>query len=56
MAVRIGSAARQTGLGPGYSGDSSRLGMIRDMETLGVHLLPTVQRKGRLAGVATGAL
>ena len=39
IAVRIGTAAREAGLGPGYSGDSPRLGMIRDMETLGVHLL-----------------
>ena len=39
LAVRIGATARQAGLGPGYSGDSPRLGMTRDMETLGVHLL-----------------
>ena len=39
IATRIGAAARQAGLGEGYSGDSPRLGMIRDMETLGVHLL-----------------
>ena len=39
IAIRIGAAARQAGLGSGYSGDSPRLGMIRDMETLGVHLL-----------------
>ena len=36
---RIDAAARQAGLGEGYSGDSPRLGMIKDMETLGVHLL-----------------
>ena len=36
---RINAAARQAGLGAGYSGDSPRLGMIRDMETIGVHLL-----------------
>ena len=36
---RIDAAARQAGLGEGYSGDSPRLGMIRDMETVGVHLL-----------------
>ena len=36
---RIDAAARQAGLGGGYSGDSPRLGMIRDMETVGVHLL-----------------
>ena len=35
IAIRIGAAARQAGLGGGYSGDSPRLGMIRDMETLG---------------------
>ena len=39
IAIRIGAAARQTGLGEGYSGDSPRLGMIRDLETLGVLLL-----------------
>ena len=39
IAIRIGAVARQAGLGEGYSGDSPRLGMIRDMETLGVHLL-----------------
>ena len=39
IATRIGAAARQAGLGDGYSGDSPRLGMIKDMETLGVHLL-----------------
>ena len=39
IAVPIGAAARQAGLGEGYSGDSPRLGMIRDMETLGVLLL-----------------
>ena len=39
IAKRIDAAARQAGLGVGYSGDSPRLGMIKDMETLGVHLL-----------------
>ena len=39
IASRIGAAARQAGLGSGYSGDSPRLGIIKDMETLGVHLL-----------------
>ena len=38
IAIRIGAAARQAGLGEGYSGDSPRLGMIRDIETLGVLL------------------
>ena len=39
IAIRIGAVARQAGPGEGYSGDSPRLGMIRDMETLGVQLL-----------------
>ena len=39
IARRIDAAARQAGLGEGYSGDSPRLGMIKDIETLGVHLL-----------------
>ena len=39
IARRIDAAARQAGLGEGYSGDSPRLGMIRDIETVGVHLL-----------------
>ena len=39
IAIRIGAAARQAGLGDGYSGDSPRLGMIQDLETLGVLLL-----------------
>ena len=39
IAIRIGAAARQAGLGEGYSGDSPRLGMIRNLETLGVQLL-----------------
>ena len=39
IAIRIGSAARQAGLGEGYSGESPRLGMIQDLETLGVLLL-----------------
>ena len=29
IAIRIGAAARQAGLGEGYSGDTPRLGMIR---------------------------
>ena len=32
IAIRICAAAKQASLGPGYSGDSPRLGMIRDME------------------------
>ena len=39
IAARIGAAAGQADLGEGYSGHSPRLGMIRDMEILGVHLL-----------------
>ena len=39
IAIGIGAAARQAGLGEGYSGDSPRLGMIQDLETLGVLLL-----------------
>ena len=39
IAIRIGMAARQAGLGEGYSGESPRLGMIQDLETLGVLLL-----------------
>ena len=39
VAIRIGAAVKHAGLGKGYTGDSPRLGMIRDMETLGVHLL-----------------
>ena len=39
IAIRIGSAARQAGLGEGYSGESPRLGMIQDLEALGVLLL-----------------
>ena len=39
IAIRIGSAARQAGLGEGYSGESPSLGMIQDLETLGVLLL-----------------
>ena len=39
VAIRISAAARQAGLGEAYSGDSPRLGMIQDLETLGVLLL-----------------
>ena len=41
VAIRIGAAARQARLGEGYSGDSPRLGMILDLETIGVLLLGT---------------
>ena len=36
---RIRGAAMRAGLGPGYSGESPRMGMARDLETLGVKLL-----------------
>ena len=36
---RISAAARGAGLGEGYTGDSPRLGMIQDLETLGVLLV-----------------
>ena len=36
---RIGAAAEQAGLGPGYSGESPRLGMLKDLEELGAVLL-----------------
>ena len=39
MAIRIGAAARQARLGEGYYSGSPRLGMIQNMETLGVLLL-----------------
>ena len=39
ISARIGAAALQAGLGPGYSGESPRLGMIQDLETFGVIVL-----------------
>ena len=36
---RIGAAAEQAGLGQGYSGESPRLGMLKDLEELGAVLL-----------------
>ena len=39
IAIRIGTAAKQAGLGEGYSGETSRLGMIQDMDKLGVLLV-----------------
>ena len=36
---RIGAAALQAGLGPGYGGESPRTGMVEDLETLGIVLL-----------------
>ena len=50
IAARVGGAARQAGLGPGYSGDCPRLGMKRDVETLGVHLLGGLRRRQRGLG------
>ena len=35
IATRIGAAARQVGLGSGYSGESPRIGMIRAMAPMG---------------------
>ena len=59
IAIRIGAAARQAGLGEGYSGDSPRLGMVRDMESIGVHLLgvtpPRAHGSERDVVRATGA-
>ena len=39
ITLRIGAAAERAGLGPGYSGESPRLGMLKDLEDLGVLLL-----------------
>ena len=39
VGLRIRDAAMRAGLGPGYSGESPRMGMTRDLETLGVRLL-----------------
>ena len=39
VGLRIRDAAIRAGLGPGYSGESPRMGMAQDMETLGVRLL-----------------
>ena len=39
LTTRIGAAARQAGLGEGYSAESPRLGMIADLESTGVALL-----------------
>ena len=38
-AIRVGAAVRQAELGPRSLRRHPRLGMIKDMETLGVHLL-----------------
>ena len=39
LSARIGAAAEQAGLGPGYGGESPRLGMLKDLEELGAVLL-----------------
>ena len=39
LTTRIGSAARQAGLGEGYSAESPCLGMLKDLETVGISLL-----------------
>ena len=39
ISARIGAAAEQAGLGIGYSGESPRLGMLKDLEELGAVLL-----------------
>ena len=39
VGLRIRDAAIRAGLGPGYSGESPRMGMAQDLETLGVRLL-----------------
>ena len=39
VSARIGAAAEQAGLGQGYSGESPRLGMLKDLEALGAVLL-----------------
>ena len=36
---RIGAAAKQAGLGPGYGGESPRLGMLKDLDEMGAVLL-----------------
>ena len=35
----IGAAAKQAGLSDGYSGESPRFGMVRDLQNIGVLLL-----------------
>ena len=53
IAIRICAAARQAGLGVGYSGDSPRLVMIKDMQTLGVSLLGDTPLRAHSRGVAS---
>ena len=39
ITLRIGAVAEHAGLGPGYSGESPRLGMLKDLKDLGAVLL-----------------
>ena len=39
VGLRIRDAAVRAGLGPGYSGESPKMGMTQDLATLGVKLL-----------------
>ena len=39
ISLRIGAAAERAGLGTGYSGESPRLGMLKDLEEFGAVLL-----------------
>ena len=51
LGTRIGAAARQAGLGEGYSAESPRLGMLQDLETVGISLLGShVSRSLRSGG------
>ena len=45
ITLRIGAVAEHAGLGPGYSGESPRLGMLKDLDELGAVLLG--ERLGR---------
>ena len=49
LGSRISAAAKQAGLGDGYSGESPRLGMLQDLETIGISLsgLTGFQKIGR---------
>ena len=50
ITLRIGAAAERAGLGPGYSGESPRLGMLKDLEDLGVLLIGDHLEHGGRAG------
>ena len=54
IAIRIGAVARQASLGEGYSGKSPGLGMIQEMETLGVLRLRSYRRRSALRLKTTG--